>query len=69
MKYHSKWQQMRYLRRSSEKRTAAKAARSEGSNMLTFILGVVTGVLLTTLGMLIVVSGDVYDDGVREDEE
>ena len=37
--------------------------------MLTFILGIVTGVLLTTLGMLIVASGDVYDDGVREDEE
>ena len=37
--------------------------------MMIFILGIVTGVLLTTLGMLIVVSGDVYDDGVREDEE
>ena len=60
---------MRYLRRSSEKRTAVKAARSEGSEMMIFILGIITGILLTILGMLIVVSGDVYDDGVREDEE
>ena len=37
--------------------------------MMIFILGIVTGVLLTILGMLIVASGDVYDDGVREDEE
>ena len=37
--------------------------------MMLFILGLVTGVLLTILGMLIVASGDVYDDGVREDEE
>lgn len=31
--------------------------------MLTFILGIVTGVLLTILGMLIVASWDMYDDG------
>lgn len=37
--------------------------------MMLFILGLVTGVLLTILGMQIVASGDVYDDGVREDEE
>lgn len=37
--------------------------------MMIFILGIVTGVLLTILGMLIVASGDVYDDGMREDEE
>ena len=37
--------------------------------MMIFILGIVTGVLLTTLGMLIVASGDVYDDGVHEEEE
>jgi len=37
--------------------------------MMIFILGIVTGVLLTILGMLIVASGDMYDDGVREDEE
>lgn len=37
--------------------------------MMIFILGIATGALLTTLGMLIVASGDVYDDGVWEDEE
>lgn len=51
------------------KRTAVRHARSEGSEMLAFILGIVTGVLLTILGLLIVTSGDTYDDGVWEDEE
>lgn len=37
--------------------------------MMIFILGIVTGVLLTILGLLIVTSVDVYDDGVWEDEE
>ena len=37
--------------------------------MMIFILGIVTGVLLTTLGMLIVASGDDYVDGIYEEHE
>ena len=39
------------------------------SCLFTFIIGLIAGVLMTTLGMLIGMSGDDYDDGVREDEE